>query len=206
MSLPKRIARLSAWLLALPIILGYRLTACCGGAERAFPSLSQGIALIPGQCGIYLRYAIYRAILPNVGEDVVVGFGTIFSHPSVTLGNLVYIGAYGVIGSVSIEDDVLIGSRVSILNGNRQHGIARLDIPIREQPGEWPRIRIGRDSWIGDGATVMVDIGEQSVVGAASVVTRPLPPRSIAVGNPARIIRERIATPPADGETPRPPR
>jgi hypothetical protein len=41
---------------------------------------------------------------------------------------------------VTIEDDAAIGSHVSITNGNRQHGIGRLDIPVREQPGVWPRV------------------------------------------------------------------
>lgn len=176
----------------LPAILAYRICATLTGAERVFPGFSQGLALLPGMTGVYCRHAFYKSVFPKVGDDVVIGFGTIFSHSGVSLGHKVYIGAYGVIGAVTIEDDVLIGSRVSILNGNRQHGTARLDIPIREQPGEWPRVTIGRDSWIGDGATVMADIEQQSVIGAASVVTRPIPAASIAVGNPARVIQSRI--------------
>ena len=77
------------------------------------------------------------------------------------------------------------------MNGTKQHGISRLDIPIREQPGEWPRIIIGEDSWIGDRAVVMANIGAHCVIGAGSVVTKSIPDFAVAVGNPARIIRFR---------------
>ena len=95
------------------------------------------------------------------------------------------------LGDVEIAANVLIGSNVSIINGNRQHGIERLDIPIREQPGEFPKVQIGTDSWIGDRAIVMADVGEHCVVGAGSVVTKPVPDYAIVVGNPARVVKYR---------------
>jgi maltose O-acetyltransferase len=52
-------------------------------------------------------------------------------------------------------------------------------------------IAIGADVWIGGGAIVLpgVTIGDETVVGAGSVVTRSLPPRVIAIGNPCRVVR-----------------
>jgi acetyltransferase-like isoleucine patch superfamily enzyme len=88
-----------------------------------------------------------------------------------------------------LGDDVLIGSHVSIMNGPAQHGIGRLDVPIREQPGVWSRVTIGRDSWIGDRTIVLADVGRHRVIGAGSVVTKPIPDYAIAVGSPARVIR-----------------
>jgi maltose O-acetyltransferase len=46
--------------------------------------------------------------------------------------------------------------------------------------------------WIGGGATILagVTIGTQAIVGAASVVTKDVPPRTLVVGNPARVVRE----------------
>jgi acetyltransferase-like isoleucine patch superfamily enzyme len=86
---------------------------------------------------------------------------------------------------------VLLGSRVSIVNGGSQHGIDRLDIPIRDQPGVFPRVTIGRDTWIGEGATVLADVGSHCVIGAGSLVTRPIPDYAIAVGVPAKVVRFR---------------
>jgi acetyltransferase-like isoleucine patch superfamily enzyme len=90
------------------------------------------------------------------------------------------------------------------MNGGSQHGIERLDVPIREQPGTWVRVTIGRDSWIGDRAIVLADVGKHCVVGAGSVVTKPLPDYAIAVGSPARVIRYRDGAPvqPAAAEVP----
>ena len=55
----------------------------------------------------------------------------------------------------------------------------------------WTLVRIGPGSWIGSATVVLADIGADTVVGAGSVVTRPLPDRVIAAGVPARIIRQR---------------
>ena len=95
------------------------------------------------------------------------------------------------IGSITIEDDVLIGSNVSIINGNQQHGISRVDIPIRDQPGTYANITVGKDSWIGDRSIVMANVGKHCVIGAGSVVTKSIPDYSIAFGNPARVMRDR---------------
>jgi acetyltransferase-like isoleucine patch superfamily enzyme len=80
---------------------------------------------------------------------------------------------------------------VHLLSGQRQHGIADLDVPIRLQPGQVGRIRIGRDTWIGNGAIVLANVGSKCVVGAGSVVVSELPDLAIAAGNPARVLRVR---------------
>jgi acetyltransferase-like isoleucine patch superfamily enzyme len=120
-----------------------------------------------------------------------IGFGTVFSHPTAESGNDVYVGILCTIGAGTLEDDVLVSSHVSIINGGRQHGIERLDIPVREQIGEWRHITIGRDTWVGERSTIMADVGKHCVIGASSVVTRPIPDYAIAVGCPARVVRFR---------------
>jgi acetyltransferase-like isoleucine patch superfamily enzyme len=65
--------------------------------------------------------------------------------------------------------------------------------PFREQPKTERDVVIGDDVWLGVRVVVTagVTIGDGCIVGAASVVTRDLPPNSIAVGAPARVIGER---------------
>lgn len=187
----KALADASATLLVLPALLLYRAGRAVLGAEKAFPGWSQALALVPGLTGVYLRRAFYRRVFPRCGEGAWIGFGTVFSHPAAEVGRGAYIGAYCCLGDVTIEDDVLLGSHVSVTNGSAQHGIERLDVPIREQPGAWPRVTIGRDSWVGDRAVIMADVGEQCVIGAGSVVTTAVPDRAIAVGVPARVVKFR---------------
>jgi acetyltransferase-like isoleucine patch superfamily enzyme len=187
----KALANFVAQLIILPLFGAYCLGSLFLGAKKAFPGWSQAFSLLPGLTGVYLRRAFYRWAFPRCGRDTVIGFGTVFSHPTAQLGNQVYIGVHCCLGDVTLEDDVLVASHVCIANGGQQHGIERLDIPIREQPGTWPRIIVGRDSWIGDRSVVLANIGKHCVIGAGSVVTRAIPDYAIAVGSPARVVRYR---------------
>ena len=109
-------------------------------------------------------------------------------------GRSVYIGHFCSLGNVTIEDDVLIASHVSVMNGCTQHGTSRIDIPIKEQPGEFVPVTIGAGSWIGEHATVAADVGKHCIVGAGSLVLKSIPDYAIAVGSPARIIGDRRET------------
>lgn len=182
---------LAARVIVLPIVLLFQTYAAIAGRDRAFASTSQSLALIPGLTGQFLRRAFLQWVLPHCGPDVCVCFGTLFSHADVCLGDRCYVGNRCMLGQVDIGEDVLLGSDVSIINGNRQHGIDRLDVPVREQPGQWPTVTIGKDTWVGDRAIVMANLGKHCVVGAGSVVTKPVEDYAIVVGNPARVIGDR---------------
>src|SRR5207245_570770 len=114
-------------LLVLPMVLLYGLGSLALGRQQAFAGWSQALALFPGLSGVYLRRAFYRLVLPRCGKDSCVSFGVVFSHPTAEIGQTVYVGPYGCLGDVTLENDVLIGSHVSIANGGAQHGIDRLD-------------------------------------------------------------------------------
>jgi len=161
------------------------------GTEKAFPGWSQTFSLLPGLTGQYLRRAFYSLTLDRCGGNACLSFGTIFSHSTASIGANVYVGSFCCLGAITLEDDVLIASNVSIMNGTQQHGIERMDIPIREQPGVFTSVTIGEGTWIGEGATVSADVGRHCVVGAGSVVTKPIPDYAIAVGVPAKVVRFR---------------
>jgi virginiamycin A acetyltransferase len=180
-----------ATILVLPVFVLYRVGSLVAGEEHAFPGWSQAFSLIPGLTGEYLRRAFYRLTLAHCGDGTCLTFGTIFSHSTASVGRNVYIGARCSLGGVTIEDDVLIASNVSIMNGSEQHGVARLDIPIRDQPGVFRDVTIGEGSWIGERVVISADIGKGCVIGAGSVVTKPIPDFAIAVGVPAKVVRFR---------------
>jgi acetyltransferase-like isoleucine patch superfamily enzyme len=184
-----------ALVLVLPAFVLYRLGALLLGKEKAFPGWSQAFSLLPGLTGVYLRRAFYRLVLPRCGAGAWIGFGTVFSHPTAEVGRSAYVGVFCCLGDVTLEDDVLLGSHVSVMNGSSQHGTDRLEVPVREQPGAWTRVTIGRDAWVGDRAVIMADVGRHCVVGAGSVVTRALPDYAVAVGSPARVVRFRDGSP-----------
>jgi len=189
----KALANALVTIVVLPAAAMYYASLWLWGAQHAFPGWSQAFSLLPGLTGVYLRRAFYRLVLARCDEGACISFGTIFSHPTAEIGRNVYVGSFCCLGDVTLEDDVLLGSHVSIANGGNQHGIDRLDVPIREQPGTWPRITIGQDTWIGDRATVLADVGCHCVIGAGAVVSRPIPDYAVAVGVPARVIRYRNA-------------
>ena len=134
----KRLANAIALLTVLPAVLAYRVGAVICGPARAFPGWSQLFSLIPGLTGAYLRRAFYRFVLARCDDGACITFGTIFSHSTASVGRNVYVGVFCCLGDVTLEDDVLLGSHVSVANGAGQHGIERLDVPIREQPGYGP--------------------------------------------------------------------
>jgi acetyltransferase-like isoleucine patch superfamily enzyme len=92
---------------------------------------------------------------------------------------------------IIIEDDVLLGSGVHFYVTN--HKFDNPDIPIIDQ-GHYDSksIIVEKGSWIGANAIILpgVTIGKNSVIGAGSVVTKDIPAFSVAVGNPAHVIKK----------------
>jgi acetyltransferase-like isoleucine patch superfamily enzyme len=75
---------------------------------------------------------------------------------------------------------------------DQNHGYADLDIPISHQSMPERPVRIGSGSWIGHGSVILpgADVGEHVVIGANSVVTGVIPDYTVAVGAPARVIKD----------------
>lgn len=109
------------------------------------------------------------------------------------VGNNVSINRNTVIrGCFRIGNDVAIAPNCTIIGAN--HIFQRTDIPIRQQGvGTRGGVVIENDVWIGANSVILdgVTIGEGSVIGAGSVVTKSIPPYCIAVGNPCQVIKSR---------------
>lgn len=92
---------------------------------------------------------------------------------------------------ITIEDDVMIGAGVHIYLD--QHAFDNPSIPIIDQGDLKPRsVILRRGCWIGANTIILpgVVVGENSVVGAGSIVTRSVSAKTLVVGNPAKVVRE----------------
>jgi len=188
----KRIAFGAAAVLVAPLTAAAWLERRAGAGEQVFAFGAQLLALAPGLPGATLRAAYYRATLERCHWEVHVGFGSVLLKRGASLGARASMGCWCVIGHAAIGGGAMIGSRVSVPSGRRQH----LDDAGRlsAEGGRFERVSIGAGSWIGEGAIVMADVGEAAIVAAGSVVSAPVPDRSIVSGNPARVVRATLAT------------
>jgi galactoside O-acetyltransferase len=135
--------------------------------------------------GVFVDYGV---VLHCGGQEWSGGEGRI------ALGANTYVGPNAVLfgaGGIEIGDAVLISPGVVITS--QQHSFALPGVDIRDQPLRFASVIIERDVWIGSSATILpgVRIGHGSVIGAGAVVAADVPPKSIALGVPARVSRER---------------
>lgn len=178
--------------------LGWKVLSCLVGQEQAFMSFSQLCCLWPGMTGAWFRAGFYRLVLENTSQNIVIAFLTSFSSSAAQIGEHVSIGTCCNIGWANIGAQTIIGSHVCITSGKNMHEFAALDTPIRLQGGEKKPVSIGRNCWIGNACLIMSDVGEGSVIGGGSVVVEEIPPFSIAVGNPAKVLKSRLKDAPTD--------
>lgn len=191
----KALVRVLATLAVLPRRLSFALRTPLVGRDRAFEASCEALARIPGMRGQYLRRAFLAATTEGCGAEAVIGVGTLFSTTQVRLDHNAYVGPHCSLGWVHAERDSMIAAGVQIPSGPRVHGIDRLDIPMRDQPGSPVCVRIGEGAWIGNGAIVLADVGRHAIVAAGAVVTSPVPDYAIVGGVPARVLRSRRQEP-----------
>lgn len=107
---------------------------------------------------------------------------------NITLGKRVFINSgcrFQDQGGISIGDDCLIGHNAVI--ATLQHGMR----PSQRADLIPSRVTVGRNVWLGANVTILpgVTIGDDSIIGAGSIVTKDIPAGVIAIGSPARVIR-----------------
>jgi len=155
-----------------------------------------------------LLRAVLRKIVVKenveVGPNFRPGRGVVVYAPHrLSIGSNVSVGPRTIIQvDGEIGDFALIGMGVQIV-GREDHAVDEVGVPIAESTwiGDRPgaardSVSIGRDVWIGGSSVILsgVVIGEGSIIGAGSVVTKDIPAFSIAVGNPARVVRRRFSS------------
>lgn len=184
----RRFLKSTVGFLAQVLVAPLGLIAGFGKFEKGFTFGAQFLAPVPGLIGSYLRVAFYRETLEHVGSDCRIDVGSFFAHSQSSMGNRVGIGAYCVLGQVSLGDGTLISSTAQVLSGSKQH--------LRDETGRltdvgrtFVRVSVGTDCWIGAGAVVIADLGDLVTVSPASVVLTKVPNGTVVVGNPARPAR-----------------
>lgn len=132
-----------------------------------------------------------------------------YNHGKVTLGRWAKVGMgakINCVNSIEIGDDTAIADFVTIVDHNfhpvnpddrrymrhTPHG-ARERQPMYSANAP---IKIGTNVWIGEHSRICkgVTIGDNSIIGACSIVTKSVPANCVAVGNPARVVKENIDT------------
>lgn len=150
--------------------------------EARQETLRTVVGRMDGPCIIVPPFSVEYGIHIRLGKWVFVNKGATFLDSSfVTIGDHAAIGPN--VQFLTVTHPVKPEERFKPTSGNE---FPPFEVSCIAKP-----ITLGRESWIGAGVILMpgVSVGEGTVVGAGSVVTKSLPDRVVAIGSPARIIR-----------------
>jgi len=141
------------------------------------------------------RFLYWKRKLKQIGENVVFFKGVIINDPyNVIIGNNTGVGNYVVMwgaGGIEIGNDVLIAAH-SVLTADGHDTNAELF----RKSSYLKKIKIGNNVWIGANVCVLpgVEIGDNCIIAAGSVVTKSILHNSIAAGVPAVVLKKRTST------------
>lgn len=129
--------------------------------KKIFPEMGEGSRVMAPVTGVRFHEV-------SIGKNVIV------------MNNCLMMAA----GGITIGDETQIAANVQLISNN--HDLEDRNV-ITCKP-----INIGKRVWVGAGATILpgVTIGDNSVVGAGSVVTKDVPKDTIVAGNPAKVIKK----------------
>ncbi len=183
--------------------------------SNIFKKIALGIFNSTDVILLYIRYIFLSLLVKELGKSVLVyAWPRMYSPEKIKIGDYTSIN-YGVVmgggGGIDIGQYVSISSYVILETGRlKVHEIAAVEneqlpteylslknlinfsLPVKEYPREheYKPIVIGNNVWIASRATILagVTIGDNSIVAAGAVVTKDIPPNSIAIGIPAKVI------------------
>jgi acetyltransferase-like isoleucine patch superfamily enzyme len=150
--------------------------------------------IVPGRLGFAYRAWIGKRRLKKLGaEPHIFPHNLFFDGRKTEIGDHFYSGVYNYFagGPVQIGDNVNLANFIVI--ETTFHHFDDPALPIYKQGVFQLPVVIEDDVWIGDRVTILggVTIGRGSIIGAGAVVVKDIPPDSVAVGNPARVVRQR---------------
>jgi len=126
-----------------------------------------------------------------IGDETKIG-AFVEVQKNATIGRRCKISSHTfVCEGVTIDDHVFVGHGVTFINDSYPRAATEAGDLQTERDWKVEPTRVEKGASIGSGATILsnVVIGEHAIVGAGSVVTRDVPPRTIVAGNPARVLR-----------------
>lgn len=181
-------------------------------ARKGLPSFANA----PNNLNISLPRRIHGAEFMTVGNDVWIGPNSMlmaitnypsaimqpktnqqnrqYFHPKIFIGDCVSATGglqIAAMSNITVESHVMFATNINITDG--LHGFEHTHEPYKYQSMfRIAPVTIKHGCWIGQNTVIMpgVTIGEMSIIGANSVVSRNIPPYSIAVGSPARVIKK----------------
>lgn len=137
-----------------------------------------------------------RRSIRREGKVTIDSSASFRNGPRITLGEGVFVNFQcslwaGPEARIRIGAGTILGPYVHVNATN--HVFAKRDVPILKQGYDQADVEIGKDVWIGAHVTVLAGakIGDGCVIGANSVVRGEIPPYSVAVGSPARVVKTR---------------
>jgi maltose O-acetyltransferase len=144
-----------------------------------------------------LRATLCRFIIKKCGKNIIVERGSYFGY-DVEIGDGSSIGINARLDGAArivIGNNVMMAPDVVIVTANHKHD--DITVPMQGQGFEAAPVIIEDDVWIGMRAIILpgVRIGRSSIIGAGAVVAKNVPPFSIVVGNPGRVVKKRNGSP-----------
>jgi acetyltransferase-like isoleucine patch superfamily enzyme len=131
-----------------------------------------------------------------LGDQILLGRQSIFScnEAQISIGSFVSIGPFCFFACksrIEVGSNVSIGSGAQLMAGG--HVAADPDVPVIHQARIAKGITIEDGAWVGTGAIILdgVTVGRNSIVGAGAVVSKDVPPWTVVLGNPARVVQKR---------------
>jgi len=148
--------------------LSVRLTGRIRLQARGQIEFGEGVTLIGNV--VPIEIISHEDARISIGDDTFINYGSsISAHKQVKIGHHCLLGHY------------------TLIIDNNEHGVDHRDVVLASAP-----VTIGDHVWIGSRVVILpgVSIGDYAAVGAGSVVTKDIPPNCLAVGNPARVVRQ----------------